>query len=420
VRSMALRLLSGCARVVRGLWRAQAGGTALIFAVAAPALLMLGAGAIDLAQLNADKSAMQDAADATALAMAKQLGVATASGIAARATDYATQELGPIVQSNSVVVTTSIAPDNSSVTVTIAGHRGSFFGSLLPPGGWNLTSSATAATLGQLPLCVLGYGQAGGEDLRLKNQAQLVAGQCLAQSNADIRVDTNATLTAGMVQAAGVAHGPVSPAPQTGAPAIPDPFASLSISIPPNSCSSTTNVTYDGTSNVLSPGIHCGNITLQNGATLTLAAGEHYFAKGKLKLTGNTTLTGDDVVMVFDRDSDFDFADSSTVTLDGRRNGTYAGFVIVTTRENDHDFEISSTSAKKLEGAIYIPSATLNVSGTHNRVADQSAWTVIVAKAILMDGSANLVVNSNYATSTVPVPSGVGNNYVSTSVVLRH
>ena len=48
-----------------------------------------------------------------------------------------------------------------------------------------------------------------------------------------------------------------------------------------------------------------------------------------------------------------------------------------------------------------------------NKVADQSAWTVIVAQAIQMSGSPNLVVNANYASSSVPVPGGVGSNYTS-------
>ncbi|HEY5105870.1 MAG TPA: hypothetical protein VII73_03745 [Caulobacteraceae bacterium] len=33
---------------------------------------------------------------------------------------------------------------------------------------------------------------------------------------------------------------------------------------------------------------------------------------------------------------------------------------------------------------------------------------MVVAKAINLSGSANLVINSNYATSSAPVPAGVG------------
>jgi len=73
-----------------------------------------------------------------------------------------------------------------------------------------------------------------------------------------------------------------------------------------------------------------------------------------------------------------------------------------------YSFTISSSAARQLLGTIYIPSATLAVSGANNQVADESAWTVIVAKAITLAGSPNLVINANYAGSTVPVPGGVG------------
>jgi hypothetical protein len=63
-----------------------------------------------------------------------------------------------------------------------------------------------------------------------------------------------------------------------------------------------------------------------------------------------------------------------------------------------------------LLGTIYIPASTLAVSGTGGSVNGQSAWTVIVAKAIQLSGSPNLVINANYTLSNVPVPDGVGPN----------
>ena len=64
--------------------------------------------------------------------------------------------------------------------------------------------------------------------------------------------------------------------------------------------------------------------------------------------------------------------------------------------------------AAKFLGTIYVPSATLKIDGAGNKIANESAWTVIVAKAVKLQGSPKLVVNSNYGGSTVPVPGGVG------------
>ncbi|HUZ13113.1 MAG TPA: pilus assembly protein TadG-related protein [Caulobacteraceae bacterium] len=406
-------------RRIAALFRDRRGGTAVIFGLAAPVLGVIVCAAIDLAQVGADNSAMQDAADATALAMAKQLGVATAVGIGARAQAFADRELGPIAAADAVRVGVLVASDNSSVTVRLAGHRSSFFGDLLPAGGWRLHARATAASLGELPLCVLSYGAAGGYNLDLTGQARLTAANCLVQSNGDITAAPGAALQAGMAQASGVATGPITPAAQTGAPAIADPFASMNVSLPPLGLCNPLDLLFTAGVNVLAPGVHCGNITVRNGAVVELLPGEHYFEKGQLRLQQNSQLVGSDVVLVFDESSQFHFDDTSVVTLSGRTSGPYAGFVIATTRANTGVFGISSTSARKLEGTIYIPSATLSVQGAVNTVADQSAWTVVVAQSIRMGGSANLVINSAYATSSVPVPAGVGASFANSKVRLE-
>jgi hypothetical protein len=403
---------------VRRLLGDARGGTAVIFALGAPALALLACGAIDLAAVNGDRSAMQDAADATSLAMAKQLGVATAAGITARAQDYAAGELGQVVSRDSVVVTTTISSDNSSVTVAIDGNRSSFFGNLLPPGGWKLHAQATASTVGELPLCVLSSGLDSSSNILVGDTSQLTASKCLVQSNMNVVANSGANLTAGLTEASGTATGPITPSPQSGAPNIADPFASLSIP-PPSPLGCLTSV-LDLTQIVLTvlPGTHCGTITVGQGQTMHLLPGTHYFKGGTLTIQGNAVLEGSNVVLIFDQDASFNFTDTSSIDLTGVQSGSYAGFVIVTTRNNANTFTISSDSAHKLEGAIYIPDATLQVTGTGNQVADQSAWTVVVAKGLQMQGSPNLVINANYAGSNVPVPAGAGNNYHSGQVAL--
>ncbi|HXQ13309.1 MAG TPA: pilus assembly protein TadG-related protein [Caulobacteraceae bacterium] len=390
----------------------------MIFALGAPALALLACGAIDLAGLNSDHTAMQDAADATALAMAKQLGVATAAGIQARATDYADGQLGPIATRDGVTVTTTIAADNSNVTVAIAGTRQSFFGNLLPPGGWQLAAQATASTLGELPLCVLSSGTSGTDNLLVQNASLLTASSCLVQSDQNIVADTGANLTAGLAQATGTASGPITPAPQAGAPTIADPFASMSIP-PPSPLGCLTSV-LDLTQVLLVvlPGTHCGTITIGQGQTMQLLPGTHYFKGGTLTIKDNAVLKGTNVTLIFDNDASFNFTDTSSIDLTGAQNGSYAGFVILTTRNNTNAFTISSDNARRLEGAVYVPDATLQVTGTSNNVADQSAWTVVVAKSLQLTGSPNLVINANYAGSNVPVPAGAGNNYHSGKVAL--
>jgi Flp pilus assembly protein TadG len=390
-------------------WYSNArGGIAVIFALAVPVIAVLACGVVDLAAVSADRNTLQDTADSAAIAAAKQLSlVADPDTVAERSRAYVAGQLERLSAATTYSVASEVAQDHSSVTVRIDAVRTSFFANMLPPGGWNMHAQATAAPMGRRPLCVLTSGDANNAGLDMGASAQLTAPSCLIHSNHDVIVMGSAWLQAGAVEAVGTTKGHISPAGLPDAPVISDPFETIDLS-PALSLCTPLDLIYDGGVNVLAPGVHCGNITVQKSASIVLLPGEHFFLKGQLKLQEGATLQGADVVLVFDKGSDFQFKDTSQIRLEGRRTGRFAGFVVATTRENTHEFTISSSSARLVLGTIYIPNATLSVTGANNRVADESAWTVVVARAIKMNGSANLVLNANYASSYVPVPNGVG------------
>src|SRR5690606_20432056 len=154
-------------------------------------------------------------------------------------------------------------------------------------------------------------------------------------------------------------------------------------------------------------GQHCGGIEAKGSARIILEPGEHFFLGGHLDIKEDARLEGTDVVLFFDKASKFDFKDRALVRLDGRKSGPYAGIVMGGTRDNNLDFIISSDNVESLLGVIYVPAARLVVEGSAD-VARESAWTVIVAKALQLRGSPSLFINANYDASDVPVPSGVG------------
>ena len=297
-----------------------------------------------------------------------------------------------------------------SITVALHGHRASFFGNLLPVGGWNINVQSTAQPLGRMPLCVLttASGGAGADGaISMQDQSQTSAQGCLVHSNSDLSVPSPANLVAGTAEAAGAATGQISPAlfrPGAADPRPSSPTSTWNILV---TCD-PLDLLHDLGVNILLPGVHCGGVTIRKNATAILLPGEHYFMKGALNLQENATLQGSDVVLIFDQQSYFNFQDSSQIKLQGRQSGPFAGFVIATTPSNTNTFQISSDSARLLLGTIYVPNAMLSVSGGSTNVADQSAWTVIIAKGLQLSGSPNLVINSNYGGSSVPVPSGVG------------
>jgi hypothetical protein len=69
---------------------------------------------------------------------------------------------------------------------------------------------------------------------------------------------------------------------------------------------------------------------------------------------------------------------------------------------------IASNNARNLVGTIYLPGNTLEINST-DPIADQSDYTVIIAKKFEMKDGPELVLNTDYENSPIPVPEGVGN-----------
>lgn len=393
------------------------GVIALKFALAVPALAVLVLGGVDLAAVQSDRVKLQDIADAAALAGARELGVAVdAAGPEGRAMAYITAQLaewthGPQTVTPTVEVVT-LEGGERALRAALHANRISFFGNLLPPGGWNFDAEATASSVGVTPLCVLTHGAEGKESLKLKDQSQIRAPGCLIHSNREIRVESVARITAALVQAVTRASGNIVPAASTGAVAIEDPFSAIDLDGRARrealGCSpSGLPREFSSGRHYLAPGVHCNGIKVQGTAELVLEPGEHWFLGGALEVKEDARLFGTDVVLIFDKKSKFEFKDRAMVSLDGRETGPYAGMVMIGTRDNDEDFIISSDNVDSLLGVIYVPSARLIVEGTSD-VARESAWTVIVAQSLELKGSPSLFINAGYEFSDVPVPQGVG------------
>ncbi len=382
----------------------RSGSVALIFAMMTPTLIILGLGAIEISQVQNDRQATQDVADAAALWGASQLNIAP-TGADQRTQQYAQGQLGAVAAHAQVSVAASIVQP-STMTVTISTYRMSFFGNLLPAGGFHTSVKATAMTEGQSPLCVLVMGVSPNDNLHLTGGSQLQA-PCLVHGNEQIQVDPAAALAATVAEAGTTATGPITPAANIGAPVVPDPFTGLNTAFPSNCAvapgANNVNIT---SSETLPAGVHCGAMTVVGNTVLTLAPGEHYFG-GNLTLKGGAQLTGADVVMIFANGVSLDFKGASNISLVGRQSGPLAGFVIIVDRADTGVFTLQSDPFTNVTGAIYVPNATLNVQGSQ-KAGQSSDWTVIAASAMTMTGSPNLVINTSYAGSSVPVPVGVG------------
>ena len=397
-------------RLIHRLPPATGGNVALIFALALPPIAVAAVGGIQLSYVVNVRSVSQDVADSAALAGAQQMAVSPV-GAADRAVSWARAQLASRASSSTFQVAAT-AVDNHTLKVTIDAYTPSFFGDMLPKGGFKSHAEATGQQQAMAPLCVLVDG--ASSDLLKVAGSSRISGSCLVHGNGDISADASASITASRVEASGAATGAlISPTPLTGAPTVSDPFGALSISY---ACATGNDQDFGNNATATLPaGVHTGKVTIGNNSSVTLGPGDHYFCD-TFAIGNNSLVTGIDVALVFDRMASYSPKPNATLSLSGRQSGGLSGFVWIVARNGSGNFNIATDSITKITGAIYAPTTTLVLSGTKPS-AQASDWTVVAAKALQVTGAANLQINTNYAGSVVAVPIGVGNKASNASPV---
>ena len=380
----------------------------MVVGLCAVPVIFAAAGVLECQDMANAKGRVQAAVDAAALNGAQQLTMAQTgqgdSALIATATEVGNTTFGGALSPEPVTFSVTVDHAAGSVTVTAQTEHKPLIG-FMGFGDQTITASATADSLQKnAPLCILETGPSGG--ITLNDSARIRATGCAVHANDDISVGASAEIQAEVTQATGLVSGPVQPAAQSGALAIDDPFTGLDLT-PPSTCTSSGKQVIAGQDIVtLAPGVHCDSYKVSGQATLQLLPGEHYFMQ-PLEIKQNASLLGDDVTLIFGLGQAFTFGDSGLVRITARRSGKFAGFLIATTRTNTAQFTIGSGNVSQLLGTIYIPDAELNVT-TAGNVAQDSAWSVIVAKRLTLNQNPNLIINNNYVGSGVPVPDGVG------------
>lgn len=375
-------------------------------------LAMIVAITVEMAALTAERGRMQSAVDAAALAGARQASLSVASAsVTNYAVSFASQQVVDLAPRMRISFTATQSVNNT-VQVNGTANRDSFFGNLVPPGGFTIRVSATADALNQQPLCVLGLRDRNKQSsIWVNGSGQIQASNCLVHANGTIRSTELGRVTAGAISARVRAFGTgFSPSVNTGAMIIQNPFQGRQI-IAKSECQKEQGedeVTYAGTSNVTLPaGVHTQRVSVADQAKLTLGRGDHFFCDG-LEIKDEGSLRGEDVALLFERGS-LIAEDEAMLDLTGRTTGAWAGFLIAADFSNQSDMVISSPNVNKLLGAIYLSNANLNID-TAGMVAEDSRWSVVIAQNVNLSGNSRLVINSNYAGSGVPVPVGAGNN----------
>jgi Flp pilus assembly protein TadG len=420
-----LRTLAGC----------NAGGVLTAFGLAIPVLLMGVAAAVDYGTFESGRSRLQAQVDAAAIAAAREMQMAqvNTSRIAAVAENF--------VRNSEPQATVSTRVDATALSVTVAAHEtyvpkiGAYFWAKAP----TIKVSATAKLSGTMPLCLLTLDPHAPAALELEQSALMTATGCMVYSKSPggLQAKDQAMLKAGLICTAGgkakTTGATVTPHPITDCPVMADPLRSR---VPPQDTTCRfTDTVISGDVRTLQPGVYCKGLKITAGAQVKLARGVYIIKDGPLVVEKAAVFTGTEVgIYLTGPGSNLTFATDTTISLSAPKDGPLAGLLIYDDPSGasapampavplpvpvvgglvsdvfkgpPREHKILSDNARMLLGTIYMPHGRL-ILDANKPIADKSAYTVLVVQRVDLHDGPNLVLNSDYSATDVPVPPGVG------------
>lgn len=421
------------------------------FALALPVLLGSVSAAVEYSRLLSRKSQLQSAADSGVLAGAALLKLANADD--ASVTSVTRQAIvgqarGPADRLSSITV--AIGDGRRSVSAVIEETVPSIMGKLLSLPSTTLIVRATGQLVGSVRLCLLALDPSAKGAFDVEKKAQVTAEGCSLYSNSSspsgIQGKDSATVRALSICSAGGFDGSkalFTPAPITDCAPIGDPLRDRPLPqagidcviLSPSAQAGPTG----GASNVvtgsvtLDPGTYCGGLKVTGTASVTLRPGIYVMKDGPLIVDKRASLSGQGVGLFFTDDKGgMRFDKDTTISLTAPTSGLMAGLLMAESRTVSNpvpvpidsavtpppppppggakamrEYRIISDNARTMLGTIYLPAGRLIIDSSRP-VADQSAYTVIVARQINLYEGPNLTLNANYGATSVPVPDGVG------------
>jgi len=401
--------------------RDRRGSTLTIFSLVGVGSILIAGGAVDYAALSATRSRLQNAADAAALAGAKEfrLGNAAVPMVEQVARTHALASLSEAAgTAGAVSVTPAVDTIAKAVKVTIATSQPTYVLKAFGPSMTEISVSATAKVVGGAPICVIGLDKDAGKTVFLDKSAKLEAPGCSVYSNSTgsggLEARDDASIKAAFICTAGGKFGAkkasFTPDPQLDCPALPDPLAARPQ--PQAAGCIQTDLVLAGVTTTLMPGTYCGGITIDKGAKVTLSPGVYVIKDGPLIVTGQGSLNGANIgLFLTGKGAKIRFDGPSSVSLSAPKSGNMAGILMFEDRAAPlgQKHEITSNDTRMLLGTIYLSRGRLHVAA-QSPVADKSAYTIVVANQFSLSEGPTMVLNSDYAGTNIPVPAGVGPN----------
>lgn len=372
-------------------------------------------GVIDFISLVQQKHAIQDLADRASVAAAREMVVSKAEDERVQAA--ADAFVAANYKGKKIEAIAKVADKGRAVDIEVRAAPRVFFPGPVGRSAKTVVAYATAEIAGGGNVCMIGL-EKNLPSLDMKNKARVTAEDCAIYSNStskkSIKVAGTAKVKANLVCAAGGVSGPktaIQPEAVTDCPTIDDPLRDRPMpDIGLLKCDYLATVVPLLTKVKLKPGIYCGGI-LVAGGTAELEPGMYVINNGALAVTLNGTLKGENVgFFLKGATSTLLFTPDTHISLTAPKTGPMAGILFFEDRNTilATYHQISSNDARRLVGTMYIPKSKLMIDAT-SPVFDKSEYTIIIAREFELKDGPELVLKTDYKSSPIPVPDGVGN-----------
>ncbi|MEN0000257.1 MAG: TadE/TadG family type IV pilus assembly protein [Pseudomonadota bacterium] len=392
------------------------GGFALQAGVISPFLLMATAGGIDYYAFANHKAHLQETADAAALSAVREAvvegwspGIAQAIADAVIASNYGGDD-----RVGKTTYKAKAFPDenNRSVRIVLSQDHFPYFSARFFPSP-QLSVTATATSASSDNICVIALEGKKDRALSLKTQSRLTAPTCAVYSNSThffgVEAVGSAKLQAPLICSGGGMKGPTSNFvgnASTNCPAVDDPL----IGRPQPSVGGCTynNRTITNQAVTLDPGVFCGGLTVSGSSDVTFKPGIYIMKDGPFIAEMTAKVHGSDVGFFFTgTGAGLQFLDQADIDFEGPKAGAMAGMLFFQDRNGGaEDFVIESSNARNMVGVVYLPKSALKVN-SNAPVSQESAYTAFIVRTLRLGSGPNLVLNTAYGSTDVPVPAAL-------------
>ncbi len=389
------------------LYKSQTGSITIMWAVLLPVTLgVIGLG-VETGTWYFSKRQLQTAADAAALAGARENTSDTRSSAARAAVvqNGFSASSNVAVSVNNPPASGSYTSNSNAVEVILSQSQNISFSSIFMGTRPTVYARAVAvkSTVSNGSGCVLSLANSG-TGIDITGSATMNMPSCTLISNSSITASVDITgnsntnvytlYTAGNYSVGGSATFSSSVSPTIHGDDTPDPY--INVKVPSYSGCDYNNFSSHSTV-TLSPGIYCNGFSLNSHANVTLSPGIYIIDRGSFDIGGQATLSGTGVTIIFTSSTGSNYASATvnggaTVTLTAPTSGATSGIAFYQDRNAPTGItsRFNGGSTMDITGALYMPKGDLTFNGGN---AITGSCTQIVSDTVSFSGNNNIIAN---------------------------